>query len=133
VILLHLASTLQNQAWRVEIIPEFPVSAAFKTKSSDRSFSGLVDYVLVRVPPGNFFGMPALYSPCNYLTSVQEFLHRNPIEALSIPQEISAPVTSIIIGAKKNNLVGAIPHAAIMAASYCKQQGSVNRFCLRLT
>ncbi|KAH9979373.1 hypothetical protein BGW80DRAFT_1557057 [Lactifluus volemus] len=115
VILLHLASTLQNQAWRVELIPEFPVGAAFKTKSSDRSFSGLVDYVLVRVPPGNFF----------------EFLHRNPIEALSISQEIYAPVTSIIIGAKKNNLVGAIPHAAIMAASYCKQQEvSVLRGCI---
>ena len=44
-ILLRLASTLQNETSEVNIIPEFPIpKTTFATDSGEQSFSGVVDY-----------------------------------------------------------------------------------------
>jgi hypothetical protein len=132
VILLHVTSTLQTQGWRVKIFPNFSVKATFKTDSGEHSFSGLVDYVLVHLPLGAFSGKPTLYPLCNCLTSVLEIALNNSMQALRSAPEKDKTTTPIVIVAKKNNLVRAIPQAAIAAASYCKQQRSANCF-LHLT
>ncbi|KAH9979372.1 hypothetical protein BGW80DRAFT_1442406 [Lactifluus volemus] len=108
IILLHVISTLHSTTSRVEVIPEFPVTATFikKMDFGNRSFSGLVDFVLVRVSPGLFSNR----------------LRSSPIHALTATKNM--PDTLIIICTEKNNLYEALPQATITAASYCKQQRS---------
>jgi hypothetical protein len=50
VILLRIASTVHGQAQKVDIIPNIPVDAIFETNSGNRSFIGVIDYLLARVP-----------------------------------------------------------------------------------
>lgn len=51
IILLRLALTMQTDKSEVNIIPEFPIpKMVFKTALGSYSFSGVVDFLLVKVP-----------------------------------------------------------------------------------
>lgn len=49
------------------------------------------------------------------------FVLQNPVGALANPTAIDWPLTPAIIEAKKDNLPAALPQAAMVVASYCKQ------------
>jgi hypothetical protein len=124
VILLRIALTAPRcQAQKVDVIPKIPVDATFETDSGNRSFSGVIDYLLVRVPDGASSGKLALYSLSNYLTSVLE-------SSLGLPNALDVltdmPVTLAIIRADNRKMYLAIPQAALTVASYCNRQKSVH-------
>lgn len=50
--LLRLASAMQNEKIQLNIIPEFPIpKTTFETDSGEQTFSGVVDFLLARIPP----------------------------------------------------------------------------------
>jgi hypothetical protein len=127
IILLRVASAMHGIVQTMNIIPEFPVEATFQTDSDNYLFTGVVDYMLVRLPRGES-GKLGLYSLSNRLTSVLGPLLGYPINADIHDLLREVAVTGIVIRAEQHNMEQAIPRAALMVASYCKRQESVHCF-----
>lgn len=56
-ILLHIAKAMYSRTSEVVIIPQFPIEETTFNMgqfNNPHSFSGVVDYLLAHVPPGNF-------------------------------------------------------------------------------
>jgi hypothetical protein len=129
VMLLRIALTAPHcQAQKVDIIPNIPVDATFETDSGNRSFSGVIDYLLARVPDGASSGKLALYSLSNHLTSVLESSLSGLPNALDVLTGM--PVTLTVIRADNRKMYLAIPQAALTVASYCNRQKSVHYFTI---
>ncbi|KAG6369223.1 hypothetical protein JVT61DRAFT_15624 [Boletus reticuloceps] len=94
-------------ATSVNIIPEFPLPRRmiFKQDSGKYSFSGVVDFLVTKLP-----------------VRYTEYLLGDPTTALANPAFIDGPMTSNIFEAKRDNVRVALPQAAIAAASYCQLQ-----------
>jgi len=104
-ILLRLASAMQNEKIQLNIIPEFPIpKTTFETDSGEQTFSGVVDFLLARIPP-----------------KYSRFLLDNPVGALANPDDATWSLTPTIIEAKRDKLTLAVPQATVAVASYCKQ------------
>jgi hypothetical protein len=61
IILLHIAKAMYSRTSEVVIIPQFPIEETTFNMgqfNTPHSFSGVVDYLLAHVPPGNFCGKP---------------------------------------------------------------------------
>ncbi|KAH9978940.1 hypothetical protein BGW80DRAFT_706463 [Lactifluus volemus] len=114
IILLRVASAMHGIVQTMNILPEFPVEGTFQTDPDKYSFTGVVDYMLVRLPRGE--SGPLLGYPIN-------------ADILDLLREVA--VTGIVIRAEQDNMEQAIPRAALMVASYCKRQElSVIRGCI---
>ncbi|KAF8347383.1 hypothetical protein F5887DRAFT_1281087 [Amanita rubescens] len=115
IILLHIAKAMYSQTSEVVIIPQFPIEETTFNMgqfSMPHSFSGVVDYLLAHVPPGDF---------CN-------FLHESP--DLALMSSHNTPV-ALVIRAKKDKVMEAFSQSVITAASYCKRKKlSVIRGCM---
>jgi hypothetical protein len=125
-ILLRVGLTVHDKALKVDIVPEFPVEATFETDSDKCSFSGVVDYIMVRLSPANS-GKLSLYSLSNSLTSVLVFLLEAPADYI-LRQVRKKAVAAAVIKAEQDIMEQAIPRAALTIASYCNQQKSVHCF-----
>jgi hypothetical protein len=107
ILLLRVVSVMCLGDTTVNIIPEFPLPRTiFNRDSGKYSFSGAVDFLVTK--------LPARYT---------EYLLGDPTTALANPEYIQGPMTSNIFEAKRDNVLAALPHAAIAAASYCQLQG----------
>ncbi|KAH9978809.1 hypothetical protein BGW80DRAFT_697234 [Lactifluus volemus] len=113
IILLRVASTVHDEAQTLNIAPGFPVEATFEMAPDNYSFSGVIDYLLIRLSSQGskeFFDFPA-----EYLLD----MFRN------------ESVTGAVIRAEQDNMEQAIPQAALTVASHCKEQElSVMRGCI---
>ncbi|KAM6495938.1 hypothetical protein JOM56_008644, partial [Amanita muscaria] len=79
IILLHLASTMESNESRLNIVPEFPIpQTVFKTSTGKHSFGGVVDYLLASGPPW------AMVLPT--LISLAFIALGNPVDILANPQ-----------------------------------------------
>ncbi|KAH9978812.1 hypothetical protein BGW80DRAFT_697210 [Lactifluus volemus] len=119
IILLHVASTVHDEARTLNIVPGFPVEATSEMASDNYSFSGVIDYLLVRLPPPGskcLFGLPADAGVLDAL--------RNTFG--------NEAVTGAVIRAEQDNMEQAIPQAALTVASHCKELEyvSVMRGCI---
>jgi hypothetical protein len=76
IMLLHIASTMHGQQ-KVDIFPNIPAEATFETDYGNRSFSGVIDYLLSCVPDGASSDKFALYSLFNYPTSSYSDHHQS--------------------------------------------------------
>ncbi|KAH9978975.1 hypothetical protein BGW80DRAFT_1442847 [Lactifluus volemus] len=109
-ILLRVGLTVHDKALKVDIVPEFPVEATFETDSDKCSFSGVVDYIMVRLSPANSVFL--LEAPADYI----------------LRQVRKKAVAAAVIKAEQDIMEQAIPRAALTIASYCNQQRSVHCF-----
>jgi hypothetical protein len=125
IVILRVASSLivHDKAQTVNVIPGFPVEATFETDSDNCSFRGVVDYLLVQLPPATS-GKLSLYLS-NFLTSILEDLLSLSADASNLRSIRKVAVTGAVIRAEQDNLEQAIPRAALTVAAYCNEQKSV--------
>ena len=77
IILLHIAKAMYSRTSEVVIIPQFPIEETTFTGNMEfsmpQSFSGVVDYLLAHVPPGNFCSKQPLCIVFLFFMSVKIF------------------------------------------------------------
>lgn len=123
------SSPLQNETSEVNIIPEFLISkTTFATDSGEQSFSGVVDYLLARVPPKYSRKRIICIILGKFLHGSSGFILENPITGLANQDAGTWSIAPIIIEAKKNRLTLAVPQATVAVASYCKQHKYISFF-----
>ncbi|TFY78799.1 hypothetical protein EWM64_g5215 [Hericium alpestre] len=108
IILLRIASVMQDSSTEVEIMPEFPVSeTASNSRAGEHSFSGTLDYLLAKIP-----------------VKYVEYFRETPVFAVGA--RASDPALSslmpCIIRAKKDNITAAIPQATVAVHCHARDR-----------
>ncbi|KAG2118706.1 uncharacterized protein F5147DRAFT_832565 [Suillus discolor] len=106
-LLLRVVSVMCPDTATVNIIPEFPIpSTIFNQGSARRSFSGIVDFLVTKLP-----------------TPYTGFLLTNPTKTLVDLGNTQEPTSPNIFEAKRDRVREGLPQATIAAASYCQLRG----------